>query len=147
MRLTDVDSSFSLVELTISLGLTALCLTALLGLLPFAIETHQDNIGQTTSASILSSVITDLRATPRAESRSLQYGVAFGIPQFIYLSDEGRPVTPTDRTTVPRYKIAITFPPTGAAPSSLTFISLKVIWPALAESDTNPSVQIGRASY
>ena len=136
IRLTDVDSGFSLLELTISLGLTALCLTALLGLLPFGIETNQDGIAQTTTASILSSVIADFRATPRTESRSPQYGVTFGIPQFIYLNDDGRPVTPTDWTTVPRYKITITFPPTGTTSPSLTFISLRITWPALAISES-----------
>jgi len=128
------------VELTVSLGLTAFCLIALLGLFPFGIKTHQDGICQTTAASVLSSLITDLRATPRTGLRSPQYGIAFGTAQYIYLNDEGRPVTPTDSTTPPRYKIAIAFPSTGTPSGSLIFVSLKITWPAFANSENNSSL-------
>jgi uncharacterized protein (TIGR02598 family) len=49
--------SFSLIELTLALGVVSFCLIAVFGLLPVGIQTSQEAISETASASILSAVI------------------------------------------------------------------------------------------
>jgi hypothetical protein len=56
---------FSLVEVTLALGVAALCLVVLLGLLPTGLKTQQSSIQQTTANQIISTIFSDLRADIR----------------------------------------------------------------------------------
>jgi type II secretory pathway pseudopilin PulG len=58
-------NGFSLVELTLALGVAALSLLVLLGLLPAAVKTQQRSIQQTTSNQIISQIYSFLRADVR----------------------------------------------------------------------------------
>ena len=58
-------AGFSLVEVTLALGVAALCLLVLLGLLPAAVKTQQSSIQQTTSNQIISQIYSFLRADVR----------------------------------------------------------------------------------
>src|SRR6266511_307398 len=53
---------FSLVEVTLALGVAAFCLVVLLGLLPTGLKTQQARIQQTTANAIISTIWSDLRA-------------------------------------------------------------------------------------
>jgi uncharacterized protein (TIGR02598 family) len=127
---------FSLVEVTLALGLAAFCLIALFGLLPLGVQTNQSSISQTAAASVLSSVVADLRATPRTSLRSPQYDITFGTAKSLYFDSEGRAVTPTDANAIPRYRVTITFPPSPPGAFAPTFVTLKVTWPALVDPAT-----------
>jgi type II secretory pathway pseudopilin PulG len=58
-------AGFSLVEVTLALGVAALCLLVLLGLLPTGVKTQQNGIQQTTANQILSQLCSFLRADVR----------------------------------------------------------------------------------
>src|SRR6266481_6118983 len=58
-------SGFSLVEVTLALGVAAFCLIAVLGLLPTSLKTQQTSIQQTTANQIISQIFSDLRADLR----------------------------------------------------------------------------------
>ena len=55
-------AAFSLVEVTLALGVAAICLLALLALLPVASKTQQTSIQQTTANQIISQINSILRA-------------------------------------------------------------------------------------
>jgi uncharacterized protein (TIGR02598 family) len=129
-------AGFSLVEVTLALGVAAFCLIALFGLLPLGIQTNQSAISQTAAASVLASVVADLRATPKTSLTSPQYEITFGSERVLYFDGEGRAVTPTDPNATPRYRITITFPASPVGPFAPTFVSLKVTWPALVDPAT-----------
>jgi uncharacterized protein (TIGR02598 family) len=131
-----LSAGFSLVEVTLALGLAAFCLIALFGLLPLGVQTNQSSISQTAAASVLSSVVADLRATPRTSLTSPQYDITFGTAKSLYFDSEGRAVTPTDANAIPRYRVTITFPPSPAGAFAPTFVTLKVTWPALVDPAT-----------
>jgi uncharacterized protein (TIGR02598 family) len=130
------SAGFSLVEVTLALGLAAFCLIALFGLLPLGVQTNQSSISQTAAASLLSSVVADLRATPRTSLTSPQYDITFGTAKSLYFDSEGRAVTPTDANAIPRYRVTITFPPSPPGAFAPTFVTLKVTWPALVDPAT-----------
>jgi uncharacterized protein (TIGR02598 family) len=134
----DFPRGFSLVEVTLALGVAAFCLIALLGLIPLGMQTNQSAVSQTAAASILSSVIADLRATARATPTSAQYDITFGRTKLLYVDDQGRAVTPADPNAAPRYRIMITFPTSPEGLFAPTFVSLKITWPALADPATTP---------
>jgi type II secretory pathway pseudopilin PulG len=58
-------AGFSLVEVTLALGVAALCLLVLLGLLPIGLKTQKSSIQQTTATQIVSSISAVLRADAR----------------------------------------------------------------------------------
>src|SRR5438034_11170596 len=58
-------AGFSLVEVTLALGVAALCLIAMLGLMPTSLKTQQNSVRQTTANQIISQVFTVLRADVR----------------------------------------------------------------------------------
>jgi uncharacterized protein (TIGR02598 family) len=130
------STGFSLVEITLALGVAAFCLLALFGLLPLGLQTNQNSISQTAAASVLSSIIADLRATPKTSLTSPQYDITFGAAKSLYFDGEGTPVTPTDPNATPRYRVTITFPASPAGAFAPTFVSLKVTWPALVDPAT-----------
>jgi uncharacterized protein (TIGR02598 family) len=127
---------FSLVEVTLALGIAAFCLIALFGLLPLGIQTNQSSISQTAAASVLSSVVADLRATPKTGLTSQQFEITFGTAKILYFDGEGRAVAATDVSATPRYRVTIAFPPSPAGSFAPTFVSLKVSWPALVDPAT-----------
>jgi uncharacterized protein (TIGR02598 family) len=137
-RYPDFPRGFSLVEVTLALGIAAFCLITLLGLLPLGMETNQSAVSQTAAASVLSSVVADLRATAKASPTSPQYDITFGIAKLLYVDDQGRAVTPTDPNAAPRYRVMITFPASPEGLFAPTFVRLKITWPALADPETTP---------
>jgi uncharacterized protein (TIGR02598 family) len=133
-------TGFSLVEVTLALGVAAFCLVAIFGLLPLGVQTSQSSISQTAAASLLSSVVADLRATPKINLTSSQYGITFGTAKLLFFDGEGRSVTATDPNATPRYRVTITFPSSPTGTFAPTFVSLKVTWPALVDPATTTPV-------
>ena len=66
-------NAFSLVELTLALGVAAFCLLAVFGLMPLGVQTNRNATSQTAAANIMAAVIADLRATSRQYSPSKAY--------------------------------------------------------------------------
>ena len=73
-------ASFSLVEVTLALGVAAFCLIAILGLLPAGLNTNQNSTRQTTANGILSAILTDIRATSRTATQSPLFGILMSPP-------------------------------------------------------------------
>jgi uncharacterized protein (TIGR02598 family) len=134
-------ASFSLVELTLALGVASFCLIAIFGLLPVGIRTSQDAISETASASILSAVIADLRATPETTTTSPQFGLNFGSPTTLYFDSNGRSAT----MTASRYRLTISFPANPTGMYAATFAHLKVSWPAPVDPATTPPADLVEA--
>lgn len=135
-------ASFSLVEVTLALGVAAISLLAIFALLPVGVKTNQLAIEQTASTDVLSIVASDLRATPPTTPRG---GTAtsprFSVPipanpvgtittTTLYFTTEGQfssTLTPTSR-----YRVSVTFLPNGSGARTATFVDLKTTWPAAA---------------
>src|SRR6266516_223292 len=65
--------AFSLVEVTLALGVAAFCLIAVFGLVPVGLQTNRNATSQTTATNILSSVVSDIRASPKGNSNTVKY--------------------------------------------------------------------------
>src|SRR6478752_4127257 len=66
MRRSICVAAFSLVEVTLALGIAAFCLIAVFGLMPIGVQTNRNTISQTAATSIIASVLADLRTAARA---------------------------------------------------------------------------------
>jgi type II secretory pathway pseudopilin PulG len=132
------SAAFSLVEVTLALGIAAFCLIAVFGLMPVGVQTNRNATSQTAATNIIASVIADMRATTSSTSR--QYGITFGSAKTLYFDGAGEcSIDVTGSTAVDgsswspplqtRYRLNITFP---LSPTGLSYADVKLTWPAAA---------------
>jgi type II secretory pathway pseudopilin PulG len=136
-------SAFSLVEVTLALGIGAFCLIAVFGLMPVGIQTNRNAKSQTRATNLMAGVLADLRATPSIRTTSLQFCIPLSGSTTLYFDSEGRCSSNLAGSTslcpgvtwVPpletRYQVNITFPGTGSV-IGMTYADVKVTWPAPA---------------
>jgi type II secretory pathway pseudopilin PulG len=147
-------SGFSLVEVTLALGIAAFCLIAVFGLVPIGVQTNRNATSQTAATNIISSVVADIRATPNANPTSAQFSINIpsdptSPPTFVppdvvpcsgsqtsatsqirYFDSQGQATTSI--TSNSRYRLIVTFVKntTATATTGATFADVKVTWPA-----------------
>jgi type II secretory pathway pseudopilin PulG len=127
--------AFSLVEVTLAIGIAAFCLIAVFGLMPVGIQTNRNATSQTAATNVIAAVVADLRATPTASATSSQFGITFGSCRKLYFDGPGQVVASAacDDTTPPpetsRYRLSVSFP---TSPTGLSYADVKVTWPAAA---------------
>lgn len=126
--------AFSLVEVTLALGIAAFCLIAVFGLMPVGVQTNRNATSQTAATNIIAAVVADLRATPKTSSTSSQFRITFGTnPSPIYFDGAGQfsgsraPASPTPFQA--RYQLNVSW----GGSTGLPYADLKVTWPAAAD--------------
>jgi uncharacterized protein (TIGR02598 family) len=126
---------FSLVEVTLALGVAAFCLLAVFGLLPIGLKTQQSAIEQTAATRIVSAAASDLRNTARTATTSSLF--AINIPantassaSELFFDTGGRFSSAIGPNS--RYRLTITFSPNSTGGRGATFVHLLVSWPAAA---------------
>jgi uncharacterized protein (TIGR02598 family) len=123
---TSKNAAFSLIEVTLALGVAAFCLIAVFGLMPVGVQTNRNAASQTAATNIIAAVVADLRATPIANPTSSQFGITFGTNATLYFNSAGQ--FSTSLTANSRYQLNVTW--NGSA--ALRYADLKVTWPAAA---------------
>jgi len=117
-------SAFSLVELTLALGIAGFALIAASGLVSVGVSTNRHAASETAANSIIAAVVADLRATPKTLSTSSQFAITFGANARLYSDGNGQFTTFLGANS--RYQINVTW--NGS--SGLRYADLKVTWPA-----------------
>ena len=143
-------NAFSLVEVTLALGVAGFALVAIFGLLPIGLNSNQASFQQTAAANLATEILADLRLVPSAaaiaraaastpsvtlSSKSPKYQVDAAVTgnTSIYLDDSGTPQTMAQA----RYKAAVSLTqPIAAQQRTATSGSIVISWPPAA---TNPS--------
>jgi uncharacterized protein (TIGR02598 family) len=138
-------AAFSLVEVTLALGVAAFCLIAVLGLLPTSLKTQQASIQQTTANSIISQILSDLRADLRLPPGLASHESDAGFqpplhghwlerrtPDTLYFTQEGKPVNSGADVAAFRATITYRFPPSDTT----SLANIRVSWPAQVNPDT-----------
>ena len=154
---------FSLVELTVALGVTAFCLIAVFGLIPVGVQTNRNATSQTAATNIMALAVADLRATgsagnspmfafivPSDPTTSPQFlppdfvpcsgGQTSSTSQIRYIDNQGQSSSTFSSTS--RYRLIVTFVKNTTATSTTgaTYAHLKVTWPAAIDPcATTPS--------
>ena len=128
--------AFSLVEVTLALGVMAFCMIPVFGLLPVGINSNQTALHQTRAASVAANVCADVRGTLLTLSASPRFSV--GVNQTgtttLYFSEAGdASTTQLAATSYFRADITVT-PGTG---QNATWLSVSVTWPASSTTTAN----------
>jgi type II secretory pathway pseudopilin PulG len=147
-------AGFSLVEVTLAIGVAAFCLITVFALIPVALKTQQASIQQTTANDIMTQILGDLRADVRLPpgQASKEQTSGFGLhghwlavsqPDTLFFSNDvqliGQPYSGTTDPPAPacdppspcatfRAKISYMFPPNASTTVAKVFVS----WPAQA---------------
>jgi type II secretory pathway pseudopilin PulG len=147
-------AAFSLVEVTLALGVAAFCLVAVLGLLPTSLKTQQTSTQQTTANQIISTILSLLRADVRlppgqankvcGDDGTCEWGNLHdhwryrAYPDTIYFTKEAKqtgtisnpaPTPPPD--AVFRATITYRLPPS----ETTSLADIRVTWPAQVDPD------------
>ena len=146
--MTSIPSSrrgFSLVEVTVALGIAAFCLISLLGLLSVSLNSNQNAIQQTGASRVATAIMADLRATQTmipVTVTSPLFGISLPATgtatRTFFLTEDGSPAglpgANADPSLNPRYRatIVLTAPATGSQKIA-TMARLFLTWPALAD--------------
>jgi hypothetical protein len=138
--------AFSLVEVTLALGIASFALLAVFGLLPIGLTSNRTSLEQTSAASILTAIVADLRAAPplvsgETTSRSPVYQIE--VPSVsgqtichLYCAEDGSLSSPTNA----KYLVSVGItPPTTAGQRSATAVRVLVSWPAAAHGSPQPN--------
>lgn len=136
-RSSQRSPGFSLVEVTLALGIAGFSMIAIFGLLVTGTQTNHTAIEQTACGDILTAVAADLRATPKTNSTSTQFGIAIppnpvasASSSTLYFDPQGAFSASLSGTS--RYRLIVTFLPNGSGTRTATFVDLKMTWPAAA---------------
>src|SRR5882724_10237327 len=140
--------AFSLVELTLALGIAAFCLIAVFGLVPVGVQTNRNATSQTTATNILSSVVSDIRASPKGNSNTAKYKIrrSKSNSTTVCFDGQGQPNTGSvliGNQSCPaagnwRYRLYVKIYPNATLPANLTpycanYAVLILVWPAAAD--------------
>ncbi len=145
------DFAFSLIEVTLALGVAAFCLIAVFGLLPVGVNSNQASIQQTAAASLATRLAADLRATqitsPLTAQSSPLYKIPIPIPAnppltttyTLFLAEDGTLASITaggnaDPTKNPRYRATLFLTAPAVSQRTATIVRIFLTWPALADS-------------
>src|SRR5438874_8264067 len=136
-------SGFSIIEAVLALGVIAVSLIAILGLMPVSIKTNQNSQEQTTAWAIATDILSDLYATPTTSSTSAHYSIPIPLPGAIagpapmYLNASGQwnqtppqPTPPTVLQSDSRYGVQIRLVGPGGGTRASTTGTIFVWWPA-----------------
>jgi uncharacterized protein (TIGR02598 family) len=143
-------AAFSLVEVTLALGIAAFCLIAVVGLVPVGVQTNRNATSQTAATNILSSVVSDLRGSPPAQSLSSIYLInrRKTLKFTVCFDGQAKPTGPPLANDVvctnsvnPNsvYRLYVQFDNTNGSDVFPAHAYLRVTWPALAIPSVKPS--------
>lgn len=148
MKKLSTSAGFSLVELTLALGVAAFCLIGVFGLVPVGVQTNRNATSQTAATNILSSVVSDLRASPAGQGSSKIYKISRtkNSKTRLCFDDKGgwtklagiNTVCPADS----RYRVIVQIAnnPAVTSPGYPNYVYLRVTWPAAVDPLANPSI-------
>jgi uncharacterized protein (TIGR02598 family) len=149
---------FSLIEVVTALGIVAICVLTLMGLLAVGINSNKTTVNQSIAVNIAGAVAADLRATPLItqsySTSETRYSPRFGfrLPantssnpngiQSVYVSDEGTPLTAVNASLpagTASYRVTVEGPsqPSVSNQRTASPVFILVTWPG--QADPNPS--------
>jgi uncharacterized protein (TIGR02598 family) len=150
------DSGFTLIEVTLAMGVASFAMLAIFGLLPVGLSSNQTSIQQTQAINIATAIVADMTQVPSASAIaassgtlnaiSSQYGINVNVPPStsststsFYVDGSG---VRQSSAAAARYHVSLTLTAmpalTGTTPSrQSTNGMLTLAWPAAAVKPLN----------
>jgi uncharacterized protein (TIGR02598 family) len=144
------NTGFSLVEVTFALGLSAFCLTVLLGLIPAGLRSARSSNAKCNASDIATCLISDLQNTmkrtdPTDPNKTVDDLIVHeagdtASTQVVYYSEQvgstGSGHFSTSLNANARYRLSVTMqPPASSTQRGATNVHIQLTWPAVAKMD------------
>jgi uncharacterized protein (TIGR02598 family) len=140
-------AAFSLVEVTLALSVAAFCLLAVFGLMPVGVQTNRNATSQTVATNILSSVVSDIRASPPGQTASAKYHInraKLSAATVCFDGQGGFTTLSQAAATCPanyyRFRLDVQIANQPAQVVYPNYAWLKVSWPAASNPIRNPPI-------
>lgn len=149
---TGRQRAFSLVEVTIALGVAGFCLLAIVGLLQSGLTSERSTVDQTFATGVLADIYDDLRATPSGSNVSSDLKIDLsgsqGTPQVLFFSGTGYPTGAkgSAATSDSRFRAGVQVDPiTNSLGTNAVRARIFVSWPAATDPSASgwPQKQSG----
>jgi len=133
-------SAFSLIEVSLALGVAAFCLIAIFGLLPVGLTSNQNAVQQTVAAGFASAIVSDLQATPNTSVTTPRYKIPINTgTNTLFLQTDGSNSGSVNQDAVPAqnplYRATIVIGQQSGRVA--TPVRIMITWPALADKTWN----------
>ena len=122
------QDAFSLVEITMALGIVAFAVVVLMGLLPAGLSASREGASEELATEILTAAAADIRNTAPGETSSPLYGIPLNPPADLFFSTPGLRVS--DGSSNSDFRVSL-LSRTSANPA-LNILHLTVTWPPQA---------------
>jgi len=148
---TSSNGAFSLVEVTLSLGITAFCLLAVFGLIPVGITSNQASVEQSMAANVATSIVADLRAVPITSPPTEQTSRNYKVPipaqpggatsHTVFFRADGKISGTPNANAIPAdspfYRAMLTVGKDPQTRGTATVVRVLITWPALGDRAAN----------
>lgn len=124
---------FSLVEVTIALGIASFCLLGIVGMLPVGLSSKRDSTASLLASGVVNSVVTDLHSldssTSATTTPAFKFDLANSGVQTRFLDKDGQDVG-TSWQPDAIYRLSVKLTPPTAGERTATKARIIVAWPA-----------------
>lgn len=145
-------AGFTLVEVTLALGVASFCLLTVFGLVPIGLTSNQNASEQTAAAGIATAISSDLHGTPVVSGSSSRFHISVPAAggtgtHTVFFSQDGTPTGDVDVNAVgalptpSRYRATVTClaqdtsAQAPASPRNKQFkVWIRITWPAMADA-------------
>ena len=132
-------TGFSLIEVTLALGVSSFAMLAIFGLLPVGLNSSQTAAQQTVATNLATAIVTDMKQVPSAsaitasstlKAVSSKYGIdVSGTGSTFYADGSG---ALANSGTAARYKVSVKLAQPASGSKQASNGSITVAWPAAA---------------
>lgn len=128
------ESGFSLVEVTLALGIVTMAILSTLGLLTVGLQLNRDSVARTEAASVAREVVTDLQMLTDWDSPSPRLGItpnsAGTTPSTFYVTPDGSLLSAASASdqqkTTAAYRVDVAFASASGSPRAVHVV---LSWP------------------
>lgn len=131
-------TAFSLIEVTIALGIIAFAMIVIMGLLPAGMSTVRESSEESAATNILAAVAADIRNIPAGQTNTPAYGIpAWSDPVVAQgtLRVDANGSEPGS-AQAPVYAVTWTIIPPAAQSANPRYVHVRVAWPGNAPQPT-----------
>jgi uncharacterized protein (TIGR02598 family) len=145
-------SGFSLIEVTLALGVVSFCMVPLFALLPLGMTTSQNASQQAAATEMATAISADLQASPVIGGTSSRFGIPFpsvsstSSTSTLFFAQDGSVVAGSTAGAGSRYRATLTISK-DASDTTLLKVWIFVTWPALADPSSTAPPQNFSGSY